>query len=114
LAGCFYGMVCDEVRLVEPSVSDLPNVVVDDDKGRKGGGVAICGSRRWSQLGDLASLFVGILSHESIHLALIKTVGPDPSDRLDEVASLSALSARLADIRLVRRFAHGLIGIELI
>lgn len=101
-------MVCDEVRIDSTGIVDLPNVVVgEEDKT-----VRICGSGKWNGLNDLASIFVGIMSHESIHLTLLRIDG-DSSDYLDNVASLSAISRSLKDIPLVRKYSHGMIGIGL-
>ncbi len=87
---------------------DLPNVVVDE----KNATVRICGSGRWNNVKDLASVFVGIVSHESIHLTLLRVDG-DSSDYLDNVASLSAISRSLKDIPLVMKYSHGMIGFNL-
>ncbi len=86
---------------------DIPNVVVDEENF----GIEICASSEWSRLGDLSSLFVGILSHESVHLTLLKIDG-DSSDYLDNVASLSAVSRSLKDIGLVRKYTSGMIGLD--
>jgi hypothetical protein len=104
-----YALVCDEVHFFDSILVDLPNVVVDEEHY----GIGICGSSKWRSLGDLASLFVGILSHESIHLTLLMKVDGACSDSLDNVASLSTISTSLSDIRLVRRYAHGMIGTDL-
>ncbi len=88
-------------------MTDLPDVVVNEEKF----GIEICASSEWSRLGDLPSLFVGILSHESIHLTLLRVDG-DSSDYLDNVASLSAVSRSLKDIGLVRKYTNGMIGLD--
>jgi len=74
--------------------------------------VSICGSTAWRRLADLPGLFVGIMSHESIHLTLLK-IDRDSSDNLDDVASLSAISRSLKDIVLVSKYKHGMIGFHL-
>ncbi len=101
-------MVCDEVSLDSSCPADLPDVVVDEEKQS----VSICGSTAWRRLADLPGLFVGIMSHESIHLTLLKIDG-DSSGHLDSVASLSAISSSLKDITLVRKYQHGMIGFRL-
>jgi len=87
--------------------ADLPDVVVDEQ--RKS--VVICGSTKWKSVRDLASLFVAIMSHESLHLTLLKFDGRT-SDRLDEVASLSAISRNLRNLALVGKYVHGMIGLD--
>jgi hypothetical protein len=101
-------LVCDEVHVDRSGIFDLPNVVVDE----KNANVRICGSGRWRDLKGLASVFVGIMSHESIHLTLLRIDGSS-SDHLDNVASLSAISRSLKDIPLVRKYFHGMIGFNL-
>ncbi len=101
-------MVCDEVRLDTSNLVDLPDVVVDEGNMS----VSICGSTVWRRLEDLPGMFVGIMSHESIHLTLLKING-DSSDYLDEMASLSAISRSLKDIALVTKYRHGMIGFDL-
>lgn len=101
-------MVCDEVHVDPSGIVDLPNVVVDE----KNANVRICGSGRWSDMKGLASIFVGIISHESIHLTLLRIDGSS-SDYLDNVASLSAISGSLKDIPLVKKYFHGMIGLSL-
>ena len=101
-------MVCDEVRLDGSSPADLPDVVVDEENRS----VSICGSTLWRRVGNLPGLFVGIMSHESIHLTLLKIDG-DSSGNLDDVASLSAISRSLKDIVLVSKYKHGMIGFHL-
>jgi len=88
--------------------ADLPNVVVNDESRS----VSICGSTLWRRVGNLPGLFVGIMSHESIHLTLLKIDG-DSSSNLDDVASLSAISRNLRDIALVSKYKHGMIGFHL-
>jgi len=100
-------LVCDEVYVDAPSLVDVPNVVVDERSS-----VRICGSERWKDVADLAGTFVGIISHESIHLALHGVDG-SPSDDLDNVASLSAISRSLNDIPLVTKYFHGMMGFDL-
>jgi hypothetical protein len=101
-------LVCDEV-FVDPSGSvDLPNVVVDDNDAS----VRILGSGMWGDVKSLASIFVGIISHESIHLTLLRIDGSS-SDYLDNVASLSVISGSLKDIPLVKKYFHGMIGFNL-
>jgi hypothetical protein len=102
-------LVCDEIGFDRSLLLDIPDVVVDEERG----GVQICGSIMWERFDDLHNLFVGILSHESIHLTLIKEVDGYSSDRLDIVASLSAISQSLADVPLIGKYSHGLVGIEL-
>ena len=87
---------------------DLPNVTID----QRNEGVRICGSTRWNNVGNLASVFVGIMSHESIHLTLLRIDGTS-SDYLDNVASLSTISRSLNDIPLVGKYSHGMIGFSL-
>ncbi len=99
-------MVHGRVTVVDSGIIDLPDVVVDEENF----GIEICASSEWGRLGDLPSLFVGILSHESIHLALLEIDGAS-SDHLDNVASLSAVSRSLKDIGLVRKYANGMIGL---
>ena len=101
-------MVCDEVRLDSSCPADLPDVVVDEENSA----VSICGSTLWRRVGNLPGLFVGIMSHESIHLTLLKIDG-DSSGNLDDVASLSAISRSLKDIVLVSKYKHGMIGFHL-
>ncbi len=101
-------MVCDDVRLDSSSLVDLPDVVVDEENRS----VRICGSTAWKRLADLPGMFVGIMSHESIHLTLLKIDGAS-SDYLDDVASLSAISRSLKDIVLVKKYAHGMIGFKI-
>ncbi len=100
-------MVCDEVRLDSSTLADIPDVVVDEERRS----VTICGSTVWKRLEDLPGLFVGIISHESIHLTLLKIDG-DSSDYLDDVASLSAISRSLKDVVLVSKYKHGMIGFK--
>ncbi len=88
-------------------MTDLPDVVVNEENF----GIEICASSEWNALGDLSSLFVGILSHESIHLTLLRIDG-DSSDYLDNVASLSAVSRSLEDVGLVRKYTNGMIGLD--
>jgi hypothetical protein len=102
-------MVCDDIRLVDSLFSDLPDVVVDEQRM----GVGICGSSKWGILGELSSLFISILSHESIHLTLLEKLDGKTSDCLDEVASFSTISRRVENIPLVRRYSHGMIGLDL-
>ena len=90
------------------SRADLPDVVVDEENRS----VSICGSTLWRRVGNLPGLFVGIMSHESIHLTLLKIDG-DSSGSLDDVASLSAISRSLKDIVLVSKYKHGMIGFHL-
>ena len=78
----------------------------------KDANVRICGSGKWRDVKDLASIFVGIMSHESIHLTLLRIDG-NSSDYLDNVASLSAISRSLKDIPLVGKYFHGMIGLDL-
>jgi len=101
-------LVCDEVRLDSSGPADIPDVVVNEEDRS----VCICGSTVWRRLGDLPGLFVGIVSHESIHLTLLEIDG-DSSAHLDSVASLSAISKSLKDIALVRKYRHGVIGFRL-
>jgi hypothetical protein len=101
-------LVCDEVHVDRSSLVDIPNVVVNEEDAA----VKICGSGSWNLVNDLPSVFVGILSHESIHLTLLKIDG-DSSDYLDEVASLSSISMNLKSIPLVRKYSHGMIGFDL-
>ena len=101
-------MVCEEVHIDCSGTFDLPNVVVDG----KDSAVRICGSGIWSRVEDLANIFVGIMSHESIHLTLLRMDG-NSSDYLDNVASLSTISKTLKDIPLVRKYSHGMIGFDL-
>ena len=101
-------MVCDEVRLDSSCPADVPDVVVDEENRS----VSICGSTLWRRVGNLPGLFVGIMSHESIHLTLLKIDG-DSSGSLDDVASLSAISRSLKDIVLVSKYKHGMIGFHL-
>ncbi len=101
-------MVCDEVKLDSSCTADIPDVVVDEENRS----VSICGSTLWRRVGNLPGLFVGIMSHESIHLTLLKIDG-DSSDNLDDVASLSAISRSLKDIVLVSKYKHGMIGFHL-
>ncbi len=101
-------MVCDEVRLDSSTLADIPDVFVDEERRS----VSICGSTAWKRLEDLPGLFVGIMSHESIHLTLLKVDG-DSSDYLDDVASLSAISRSLKDVVLVSKYKHGMIGFEI-
>jgi hypothetical protein len=100
-------LVHERINVVDSGMADLPNVVVDEESP----GIGICASSEWGRLGDLASLFVGILSHESIHLTLLKIDG-DSSDYLDNVASLSAVSRSLSGIGLVRKYTNGMIGLD--
>ena len=90
------------------SPADLPDVVIDEESRS----VSICGSTLWRRVGNLPGLFVGIMSHESIHLTLLKIDG-DSSRNLDDVASLSAISRSLKDIVLVSKYKHGMIGLHL-
>lgn len=101
-------MVCDEVHVERSGIVDLPNVVVDEQNAT----VRICGSKKWSNVKGLSSVFVGIVSHESIHLTLQRIDGGS-SDYLDNVASLSTISRSLKDIPLVARYFHGMIGFDL-
>ena len=101
-------MVCDEVKVDSSTPADLPNVVVNDENRS----VSICGSTLWRRFGNLPGLFVGIMSHESIHLTLLKIDGGSSSN-LDDVASLSAISHSLKDIVLVSKYKHGMIGFHL-
>ena len=101
-------MVCDEVKLDSSGPADLPDVVVDEEDRS----VSICGSTLWRRVGNLPGLFVGIMSHESIHLTLLK-IDRASSGNLDDVASLSAISRSLKDIVLVSKYKHGMIGFHL-
>ena len=101
-------MVCDEVHVDRAGIVDLPNVVIDETNAN----VRICGSRMWNGVTDLPNVFVGIMSHESIHLTLLRIDGSS-SEYLDNVASLSAISRSLKDIPLVRKYFHGMIGFDL-
>ncbi len=101
-------MVCDDVRLDSSSPAGIPDVVVDEVNRS----VAICGSRVWKRINDLPGLFVGIISHESIHLTLLRIDGSS-SEYLDNVASLSTISRSLRDIPLVGKYSHGMIGLDL-
>jgi len=101
-------LVCDEVKLDSSCPADLPDVVVDEENKS----VSICGSSLWRRVGDLPGIFVGIMSHESIHLTLLKLDG-NSSGNLDDVASLSAISRSLKDMVLVSRYKHGMIGFHL-
>ena len=101
-------LVCDEVNLDSSCPADLPDVVVDAENRS----VSICGSTAWRRLADLPGLFVGIMSHESIHHTLLK-IDRDSSDNLDDVASLSAVTRSLKDIVLVSKYKHGMIGFHL-
>ncbi len=101
-------LVCDEIHVDRSGIVDLPDVVVDE----KNTNVRICGSRRWNYLRDLASIFVGIMSHESIHLTLLRIDG-NSSEYFDNIASLSAISRSLNDIPLIRKYSHGMIGLDL-
>ncbi len=74
--------------------------------------MSICGSTTWKRLADLPGMFVGIISHESIHLTLLKIDG-NSSDNLDDVASLSAISRSLKDVALVSKYKHGMIGFKI-
>jgi hypothetical protein len=101
-------LVCDEVHVDGPGIVDVPNVVVDEATAT----VRICGSEGWKSVRALAGAFVGILSHESIHFALLG-IDAMSSDRLDNVASLSVISRSLRDISLVSKYSHGMIGFNL-
>jgi hypothetical protein len=87
---------------------DLPDVVVDESNAS----VRICGSERWKDVKNLPGTFVGIMSHESIHLVL-RGIDGSSADDLDNVASLSTISRSLEDIPLVMKYFHGMIGINL-
>ena len=100
-------MVC-EVKVDPPGLVDIPNVVVDETNSS----VRICGSKSWKHVNDLAGTFVGIMSHESIHLALLG-IDRSISDDLDNVASLSVISTSLKDIALVTKYFDGMIGLDL-
>ncbi len=101
-------MVFDEVHVDRSGIVDLPDVVVDE----KNASVRICGSRRWSEPRNLASIFVGIMSHESIHLTLMRIDG-NSSEYFDNIASLSTISRSLNDIPLIKKYSHGMIGLDL-
>jgi hypothetical protein len=77
-------LVYDEVFVDRSGIVDLPNVVVDENDAS----VRILGSGMWSEMKSIASIFFGIISHESIHLTLLRIDGSS-SDYLDNVASLS-------------------------
>ncbi len=66
----------------------------------------------WNGIRDLPNIFVGIMSHESIHLTLLLIDGSS-SEYLDKVASLSTISRSLKDIPLVGKYHHGMIGFDL-
>ncbi len=100
-------MVCENVRIVDSGFVDVPNVVVDE--GNRG--VSICPSSEWRRVDDLPGLFVGIISHESIHLTLLRIDGGS-SDFLDNVASLSAIARSLSDIGVVVGYPDGMIGLD--
>ncbi len=100
-------LTSDKVTVVDPGLTDFPNVIVDETNR----GVRICASSRWNRLRNLVGLFVGIMSHESIHLALLEIDG-NASDRLDNIASLSTLTRSLNDIGLVSRYPDGMIGLD--
>ncbi len=100
-------MVCDEVHIDSPGLVDVPNVVIDE----RNANVRICGSSMWNGVRDLSNIFAGILSHESIHLTLLRIDGSS-SEYLDNVASLSTISRSLKDIPLVGKYPHGMIGFD--
>ncbi len=99
-------LACDELQVVNSGVIDLPNVVID----KKHSTVQICGSSKWRIIGNLQDLFVSILSHETIHLALLEVQGA--SELLDNIGSLSTISRSLKDMVACSRYRHGLIGID--
>ena len=99
-------MVCDEVQVVSSGAIDVPNVVID----KKHSTIQICGSNKWRIIENLQDLFVSILSHETIHLALLEIQGA--SELLDDIGSLSSISRSLKDITACSRYRHGLIGID--
>jgi hypothetical protein len=99
-------LVCDEVQVVNSGAIDLPNVVVD----KKHSTIQICGSSKWRIIENLQDLFVSILSHETIHLALLEIQGAP--ELLDDIGSLSSISRSLKDIAACSRYRHGLIGID--
>jgi len=100
-------LVCDSVEVLDTGFVDIPNVVIDADSGE----VGVCSSDEWKRVRDLPGLFVGILSHESIHLILMNIDG-DYSDYLDNVASLSTIAKHLRKIGVVGRYPDGMIGLD--
>jgi hypothetical protein len=100
-------LVCENVEVVDSGFVDIPNVVVDE----RCRGVSICSSSQWKRVDGLPELFVGIMSHESIHLTLLKIDG-DSSDFLDNVASLSTIARSLGEIGVVGMYPDGMIGLD--
>lgn len=100
-------MACENISVVDSGFIDIPNVVVDEQDG----GMVICSSSKWSSIGDLPDLFVGIMSHESIHLTLLKVDG-ESSDFLDNVGSLSTVTRSLRNIGVVGEYPEGMIGLD--
>jgi len=100
-------LVCDEVRVINSGVIDLPNVVIDKTRSV----VQICGSSKWKGIVNLPGLFASIMSHESLHLALLRIHG-EASEPLDNVGSVSSMSRSLSSIGSCERYKHGLIGFD--
>jgi len=99
-------LVCDKIEITNQGFVDLPNVVTNG-----GDSIQICGSTKWKGMQNLPGIFTCIVSHESIHLVL-KKIGGNVSEELDNVASLSAISRRLSEIPKCGQYPHGLIGLR--
>jgi hypothetical protein len=106
-------MACEDIRIYSSSSPKKSIANVTTIKQGKSSKVQICGSKFWARVSDLAAVLVGIISHETIHIAIDSlNDNRDDSYKFDEIGSVAVLSNNWGDIVRCKHYYHGIIGID--